>query len=407
MDQDTHKELGVEPPIPQDGLNEVLRAWSSKGELWEALAASKGSFSERRWNYRDVERRAHRVLFSQMAPLLESWPTTFSTWIDALPAESFRLQTISPAPTSGTSWSRTRRLGWPPKEFVGHTRSRVADTLLAQTLKWTMSEVNRIRDDAVLVEKSLSTIVLDQIEASREILALEPLESAVGIPPTRHDLALLSNEGWPLNSIVDIAGLLLDVEESSLDELANRLLMPWAKPRLFHLGVLGAVLIALRECGASVVSRRPLSAATIRPHYTVKDASARTWDLWFEAAGAWSYYGLRSPYVKTTVGLIGENRALGADIMLILRREELPTIALILECKYSRNPQNIGRPGYHQAVCYAGEIRTEMCTDVTSVVVGPEGIVTSAAYTTLIVGKIGIVPPSAIHDAVKNVLAIA
>ena len=66
--------------------------------------------------------------------------------------------------------------------------------------------------------------------------------------------------------------------------------------RLFHLGVLGKLLKVLRSRGASITSLRPLSgAASSGPAYLV-ELDGRCWDLWFEAAAIWDYYGQPSPY---------------------------------------------------------------------------------------------------------------
>ena len=60
---------GLGPPIPQAGLDTVLRAWSGQGQLWEGLSAVAGELAERDWKAKDIRRRANRVLLSLLIPL--------------------------------------------------------------------------------------------------------------------------------------------------------------------------------------------------------------------------------------------------------------------------------------------------------------------------------------------------
>src|SRR5690348_8898150 len=76
-------------PLPEAGLGLVLSAWSGPGQLLEALAAIPSEDPiERLWSARDVRRRANRVLFADLLPLVERLPRTLRRWHDALPAES-------------------------------------------------------------------------------------------------------------------------------------------------------------------------------------------------------------------------------------------------------------------------------------------------------------------------------
>ncbi len=57
--------------IPEAGLDEVLRAWSGQGQLWEALGVIvDDDLVEVSWSAKDVRRRAHRVLFAELADVL-------------------------------------------------------------------------------------------------------------------------------------------------------------------------------------------------------------------------------------------------------------------------------------------------------------------------------------------------
>jgi hypothetical protein len=398
---------GVDLSIPERGLEETLRAWSGKGQLWEALAAAEdGELAERRWTARDVERRANRILFADLVPLLSAWPANMRSWVEALPVESVRERVVTPAPTSGTSWRETRLLGWPPRSFVGHTRSRIADTLLVTTLRWTLDELTVIRADAVSVEPTLDQPVRSQMDVVTTLLGEEPVASADGIEPARSDIAALRSEGRPWNTVASVAELLRTLNEASLQDLARRLVMPdddlrW---RLFHLGVLGELLLALRRSGCTVESLRPLSSAsTTGPSYRVWDDRGRRWDLWFEAAGVWSLsggYGRRSPYTEAAAGVVGGNQPLGADLMLIRPFEQ----ALVVECKYSADTGVVARGGYEQALAYATEARTRLVPEVTAVVVGPEEVVHEPNFVDTFVGEVGVVPPRILRSVLLSVL---
>jgi hypothetical protein len=187
-----------------------------------------------------------------------------------------------------------------------------------------------------------------------------------------------------------------------LVELAQRIVAPdpdlaW---RLFHLAVLGEVLHALRTCGARVSSKRPLGDSLRGPAYEVTDAGGRRWDLWFEAAGAWSRYGFDSPYVSAAAGVPGAGQPLGTDLMLVRPGDR----ALLLECKYSWNPSVVARGGYEQIVAYATEAHEIAPGNVTAVVVGPAGVVQHVGFAETLAGPIGIIPPEAIPPLIENAL---
>lgn len=395
--------------IPRDGLEEVLGAWSGQGRLWEALAAVEDPLAERRWTGSDIRRRAHRILFHELLPVLARLPERHEAWIDALPAEIVRVRRISESPTPYTRWSETRRqFGWPPAAFVERPRSRVADTLLVTTLKWVLSKLAFVRKDAVSVAAKIDDSVLPQLRAALNLLEHEPLQSAEPVAPTVSDLRTMRYEGSPWNIVADIATELLLLNDTKLGELASRLIEPEAdlRWRLFHLAILGKVLIAARNAGATVVSKRPLSGGASGPAYEVIDVWGRCWDLWFEAAGMWSHYRLPSPYRTASAGLGSGSRPVGADLVLI--RKESAT--LIIECKFSPNPSVVGSAGYEQAVAYAAEVRSQLAlpgTQVVAIAVGPASVVSSANYVDLVVGRVGIVPPPSVGEWVQEYLSMA
>ncbi len=390
------------PPIPEAGLRECLSGWSGRGQLLDAILSVKDLISERAWSPRDVERRAHRVLLQRLSPRLALWPTNLAVWIEALPAESRKERRSDTFPFSGVAWSETRSLGtWPPTRFVGRARGRFADTVLVTTLKWTIEYLLRARKDAVAVWPDCDEIVRRQLDVAAKLLDHEPLASAEPVAPSPTETAALRYEGRPWHVVAPVAEELRAVEGSAA-ELALRLIAPdeefrW---RLFHLGALGTILVALKESGATVTSLRPLSGGSAGPSYSVLSQDGRVWDLWFEAGGAWAHYGVTCPYTVATKGVPGAGRPLGADIALL----RCPGEGLLVECKYSWDPQVVARGGYEQALAYLAEAKTGLLQAAQVVVVGPEGVVTSASMATTYAGNVTIAPPAALQAIVESTI---
>lgn len=407
MDRTTPSGDWIERSVPRRGLREVLSSWSGPGELWAALAAvgeDELGPIQREWTVEEVERRANRILFMEIGGRLAGWPTSVDEWAEALPAESTKTRQVDTQPLPVTHWAETRRRGWPPTEFVGYERARQADTLLVTTLKWTLSRVAQILDDAVSLDSEALDSVKLQTDALREVLRREPLAFAEAIVPAHADLRSLSAEGWPWNAVTPVAEHLLAIEESDLVDLATRLVMPDPKlvGRLFHLGVLGELLRVLRAQGFKMVSRRALTAESRRPAYELTSITGERWDLWFEAAGVWSYYGGSvSPYLEVTRGVDTQNRALGADLLLIRSGHS----ALVLECKHSNKPTYVTGVGYPQVVCYAAEIFGRLAPTVMAAVVGPSGVVAATGSTTLGIGRVSVMSPDGLSLLVQDFCA--
>lgn len=389
--------------IPQRGLDETLRAWTGQGQLWAALAAVTDPVAERRWTAGDVRRRAHRVLFQELEPLLLRWPTKVRSWLEALPAESRRDRVVVAAPIGGTLWAATRRLGWPPRHFHARPRSREPDTLLVTNVRWLLEGLLEVRRSAAVPGSEAQVSARERADVAIGLLEYEPIASAAGIAPSPSDLLALRGEGRPWTAAVPVARALRGLDGAGLAELARRVIEPdedlgW---RLFHLAILGELLHALRTSGASVVSTRPIGASVAGPAFKVEDAEGRTWDLWFEAAGAWARYGRPSPYGQASTGVPGAGSALGTDLMLI-RPDEA---ALLLECKYSMDPGVVARSGYEQALAYAVEAHEFAAGNVSAVVVGPAEVVRAIGYAETLAGPVGIIHPDAIPAVVENALA--
>lgn len=356
--------------IPQDGLAEVLRGWSGRGQLYGALAEIPDRDDEISWQQQDIEGRAQRIQLTRLEPLLRTWPANATDWLHALPAQSLRQRRITDTPQSGTDWIESRMLGWPPEQFVIRERSRVADQVMVATLRWTLDRLAAIRYGAIRVERSVESIAKPQIEAALTLRRQPPLDGAEGARPTRSDVRALARSGWPWTKLAQVTEVLLDAQSKDLLSFAREHLFPdpdirW---RLFHLAVLGMLLRALRERGATITSLRPLSGSTTPgPAYSVK-LNGRKWDLWFEAAAIWTHYGRKSPYqVLTHTSLDYGATPLGADVLLISPQED----AYAFECKYGKLGY-IARDGYLQAVTYGHELRAHHATRVISCVVGPD-----------------------------------
>jgi hypothetical protein len=298
--------------------------------------------------------------------------------------------------------------GWPPREFKGRTRSRVADSLLVTTLRWTLETLREVWIDARSIDRDLGNEVAQRVEVALSLLDMEPLNSAASVKPSGSDIRALRTEGRPWSAAASVAEVLRAIDGGKLIDLALRLVVPdddlrW---RLFHLGVFGELLAALRSLGCEATSIRPLSGGGRGPSYFVSDDRKRTWDLWFEAGGIWSKYKKRSPYLDLTTGLVSQSQPLSPDIVLILPNE----FCLIIECKYYRDRQNLCRDGYLQASAYAVELGTDVIepAKIASVVVGPEDVIpkdsSAIPFVETLSGEVRILPPSKLRSLLKELL---
>ncbi|WBQ05058.1 hypothetical protein [Kribbella sp. CA-293567] len=271
--------------------------------------------------------------------------------------------------------------------------------LAVQVLRWCADRLMQVWTDSVAVQPEVQFGSADQLAAVFALLEIEPLSSAAPGMPTRADLKALRREGAPWGSVADAAHVLIEAERS-VDFLMYRLLMPdeeirW---RLFHLSILGMLLIALREAGCQITSLRPLSAKSGAPNYEIASPAGEVYLLWFEASGVWAHLGSPSPFVEATRGISQAHRSNGADLLLLSPGVK----ALVLECKYSWNQDVVARNGYYQAVAYGVETRTRLAKNVVSVAVGPESVVSAASFTNLTLGRVGTVPPSALAALVDH-----
>jgi hypothetical protein len=211
----------------------------------------------------------------------------------------------------------------------------------------------------------------------------------------------LAREGAPWKAVSEVSSVLKLLGGPPAD-LAFDLLMPSAdfRWRLFHLAVFGELLTELRTLGARLVSRRPIGSIGSGPAYSVDDARGRRWDLWFEGAAAWSYYGRDSAYKELCRAAAVVDRPLGPDILLVLPGEE----AVAVECKYPGDGDSryVLRDGFLQAATYSLEM-IRLAPTVSSIIVGPEGTVGLGACNTA-VGQISVGPPTVLSRVATRIL---
>jgi hypothetical protein len=271
--------------------------------------------------------------------------------------------------------------------------------LSVQVLRWSVSRLKSIWLDVSRIYPDIKLASAEQLLAALALLEFEPVASSTEGAPARSDLVALRREGAPWGGVADVAHHLLAAERS-LEHLLFELLLPdddvrW---RIFHLAILGLMLIALRSNGCQVTSLRPLSAQSSGPNYEVRRPDGRLCHLWFEASSVWAFHDVVSPFVEATRGMKNAARSNGADLLLLDSNRH----ALIVECKYSANPDRVARDGYYQAVAYAAEARSRLVEQVVSVAVGPESTVPVASFAALNVGTIGTIPPSLLGKLVDE-----
>lgn len=379
-------ELAAERPeltalvLPRRGLDELLRGWTSDGQVFEALGAVAGDETEVDWSSADARRRAHRVLLDRLQEDVRRLPSSAARWREHLPVTVAATRVVSERPVRPMDWAATaRRSGWPPASFIGHPRIRVRDETTLQVLAWTSRKLSQVRRDTIGAAPLLVASVEEPISALAEVVEGD-LAGIEAVRPDRLDIRALATSGTPWASLAAVAEQLV-AAETDLNFLAYQLIEPAAdlEWRLFHLSVFGEVLATLRALGGRVRWTAPLSASsTSGPQFEVLFGTKR-WDLWFEASTALRHYRSRSPYVQATAGVPGSQQSIGADVMLCLPGSR----ALALECKWSASRTYVGRDGYHQASSYLVEARTGVASDAWSYTVGPDEVVLRQTATRL------------------------
>ncbi|MEI5034176.1 hypothetical protein RB201_19970 [Streptomyces sp. S1A(2023)] len=397
-----------EHEVPEDGLEEVLRGWSSKAELYSALAGAVDDWADIQWTPAEIRLRANRVLFAELIELLKEWPTKISDWLDALPAGRGQRRRTSSNPDPGTDWIQSAvRRGWPADEFVINDRYRIPDQVMASTLRWTIDEIVKIRKDALRVEsKSLRDGAKQQIKTLLAIKKLPPLSSSAGARPTGQDIKALRREGAPWTKLAAVAEFLVGVDSANLMSFARQHLLPdpdvrW---RLFHLGCLGVLLKSLRSAEWRLTSWHPLSGTmNSGPNYTAQDPKGGIWDIWFEASRIWEHYNVPSPYLDLMEDVFTSSAdPVGADVAIIQRG----VAAYLFECKFG-DAAEVRRKGYHQITTYVTEALEELVPSAEGFVIGPNDVVLKSAELKLYGSPIHVVGPRHLSDFLPTPLESA
>lgn len=371
-------------PIPQAGLDHVLRAWVGRGQLVKVLNQLAGDELPRSWRAEDVQLRADLMLFLDLLPLIERLPGSVRRWIDLLPAQSRRRQVVADTPSGATSWVDTRRrYGWPPSAFVTRPRDRVAHELLSSVLAWVGGEVLTLARRASTIDDGVAAGVSGQLDSLSAVFEVGLVEPCVD-EPRPSELAAVEREGAVWRRLVDVARR---IRAASAPELAAQLLLPVPelRPTLFQLGVLGELLVALGAAGGAITSTSPLSFVTGREQFHVT-IGGRVWHLWMEAGGAWQRYGSASVYRPMVSGLRAQTRPLAPDLLLVLPGEA----AFVIECKYSGHADYVGRTGLAQTLLYMTEVRASMAPRVEGVVIAPDGVAGDLTAADTPAGRLGI-----------------
>lgn len=374
MDHQPPQHAGVSSPsVPIDGVLYVLSGWSGQGSLFQALGAVADPIGlERSWDERSVRSRAGRILLEHIRADLDQWPRTLEDWLPHLPVASRARAVVSPVPHGRVDWRGTsRRFGWPPRAFVTRMREREIADVTVSTLAWTVEAIDRLvlqaRGSGAMAEEEPAIDL--PLSAAREALALTSVPDELP-RPDRHDLESLRTSGKPWVDVEPVTAKIVRAE-TDLMWFALQLLAPdpefrW---RLYHLAVLGHVLMALRAEGASIKWRAPMGIESRGPNFVARMPDGTGVDVWFEAAAARTYYGgSGSTYREVVHPVHGSESVIGADVGVFIPSR---SHALLLECKFSPYGPYIARNGYHQAAGYALNEQDHWMR-LWSYVVGPE-----------------------------------
>lgn len=360
-------------------------------------------------------RRAYRILLLETAPLISRLPSTSRGWADHLPTLSQRTRYWSARPETRVDWRRTRMTGWPPTSFAIRRRHRSSDELSLSVLAWTLHRL----EVAVEASESLVGPQADGVaglpsEVHAVLQATLPILAAIEEPdesiPTRDDLAGLRGLGWPWRTVADIASVFVSLERGGAEAMARRLLRPDGFPDvLFQLSVLGTIVNACGEAGATVKALRPIGDMTDGPVYEIQSAAGSKWDLWCEAANCWEQYGADDHYrdlaggLTTVGGARFSSRHIRPDILLAQQQGEE---ALVLECKFPADTLNPGyvAHGMYQAAFYASQLQPAFAR-VTGYAVGPSEMLQGAEHR--VVGRIpvGLTSLPGVTTLVRGLLA--
>jgi hypothetical protein len=248
------------------------------------------------------------------------------------------------------------------------------------TLAWLAAELNDAldrldpRDAPLLIGRIAPPIRLLRAVGERFAHDIEPIQ------PSHVELRSLEGSGPPWRAIAQAARLAVratrDPEFLAFDLLEPDSDLRW---RLFQVSAFGSAIAGLRSAQCSMRWNMPLRGLRTGPQLIAVQPDGRSWDLWFESAGARSYYKLGpSTYASAVAGVPEAGGAIGSDIVLIRPGES----ALLLECKWSADASYVGRDGFHQVSSYVLDALNGLARHVWGFVVGPEEVVPTTSSGT-------------------------
>ena len=381
-----------ELPIPPGGLDHVLRSWIGRGDFIDVLSRIPLDDVSNEWRPADVVARAKWVSFLVVEPYLLTLPTTIDEWLDSLPAMSNMSAATAAGPFGAPDWPRTLlRFGWPPSQFVVRQRDRTSDQQLVLTMCWLLRNLVDLAESAKKIDPDADVKAARQLLAAR--LMIERLGSE-GIRPSPPDLLVIEREGRIWRRVAACARNVIALEQAA--NLSQALMEPRAglRPTLFHLGVLGEVLLSISSNGGKIVSVNPLASASGRENYHV-EVNGIVWHLWMEGGAVWSRYKWNSPYKSTSSVLRSRPKPLSPDIVLIAPGQA----AFVIECKYSADSDYIARRGLAQVALYLSEISNH-CPRVEGCVVPPASQLDVGRMDEYGLGSMGIMSPNTVGERV-------
>jgi hypothetical protein len=302
-----------------------------------------------------------------------------------MPTASVTNRQTNIVPFRGVDWVATMvRHGWPPKAYDGRIVNRTSDASILAPAAWILGRIRALADLAHFLPDDLQAKLAPRMASIVEALDQEAMKRLIDQErPTESQLVPLDHEGAPWSTVAEIGRRIIAVEDDPL-EMARSVIWPdsdlaW---RLFHLACLGEILCAAKSNGFEAVSLRPIGADASGPNYKLTKAGTK-FDLWFEAAGAWRFYKVISPYTEAAMS---RGSPLGSDIML---RDAAGTRAFVIECKYyPENPDRMRRNGYLQALAYATEAHRYTSGPVTALAVGPARFLPNLGQSSTLAGKV-------------------
>lgn len=369
--------------IPTRGLIEVLSSWALAGGMTtvEALTAAVGSLptldAATTWTPGDVVRRADRMVWEHLRPIVMSLPGTPEQWMDALPAVGVSHAEWADVPQSPVDWAASvRRMGaWPPLAtgqvvYLTRRRSRQRDESITSAMAWGRQQLLAVLAAAEGLGASVPPTARDRVQAVPAV--------AASVQPDYGELEALRLLGTPFTELSSAIAMVLALYSDPYT-YARDLLLPddelrW---RLFHLGCYGELIAEAVGRIGPITSTRPLLAGTRRATHVLTDGvqTGVTYEFWFEASGLWRLKPGPTSHAEVAKAVHGARGGLVADIAALRRRDGVIESLALSEVKYSRNGQYVFGTGYAEALGYGLEAVGHFEIDTLSFVAAPDDMI--------------------------------